>query len=91
MFVLQILLLSLFVINKMTQTAESTPSINNYIQRSNVIVNPAGTRGSLEPIDLIRNDCGELCNTSRKGEPGPYKLTMLRQILIVKLYSETNT
>lgn len=72
MFMLQILLLSLFVINRMTQTAESTTCINNYIQRSNVIVNPDGTRGSLKPIDLIRKDCGELCNTSRRGEPGPY-------------------
>lgn len=72
MFMLQILLLSLFVINRMTQTAESTTCINNNIQRSNVIVNPDGTRGSLKPIDLIRNDCGELCNTSRRGESGPY-------------------
>jgi hypothetical protein len=25
-----------------------------------------------EPLEVILRDCGELCNTSRDGSPGPY-------------------
>lgn len=72
MFILQIFLFGLFVINRWSQSVESTTNVKNYIQMSNVNPDLQLEHAFMKPIDLIRNDCGELCNTSRKGQPGPY-------------------
>ncbi|CAC5385157.1 unnamed protein product [Mytilus coruscus] len=37
-----------------------------------VSTNTATTYNLLDDLKSIRQDCGELCNTSRKGSPGPY-------------------
>jgi hypothetical protein len=42
----------------------------NYFEDSNSKL-PTPIRPT-EPLEVIRRDCGELCNTSRDGSPGPY-------------------
>ena len=42
----------------------------NYFEESNNKL-PTPIRPT-EPLEVIRRDCGELCNTSRDGSPGPY-------------------
>ncbi|CAG2187558.1 unnamed protein product [Mytilus edulis] len=45
--------------NRNTATTKSTPKLPLNISPT-------------DPLELIRRDCGQLCDTSRKGSPGPY-------------------
>jgi hypothetical protein len=45
---------------------ENHKKVNYFEESNNKLPTP------IQPLEVIRRDCGELCNTSRDGSPGPY-------------------
>jgi hypothetical protein len=45
---------------------ENQKKVNYFEESNNKLPTP------IQPLEVIRRDCGELCNTSRDGSPGPY-------------------
>jgi hypothetical protein len=45
---------------------ENQKNVNYFEESNNKLPTP------IQQLEVIRRDCGELCNTSRDGSPGPY-------------------
>jgi hypothetical protein len=54
------------VFKKCLAPKENQKKVNYFEESNNKLPTP------IQPLEVIRRDCGELCNTSRDGSPGPY-------------------
>jgi hypothetical protein len=57
---------------KQEQKQRLNPTYMNILSDIYVISANDKLPAPIQPLEVIRRDCGELCNTSRDGSPGPY-------------------